>query len=90
MSAHLKNTVACAAVAASLALSVGFASAKRLHAPHERGTAPKQTQFVCTAPSEFLRLSHSLKRVTQKVDDKRPITIVFDVRFGNCPTNDAM
>ena len=71
--AHLKRNIVCTTAAASMALSMGFASAEPLSS---REHAPIAPQAACTAPAQLARLDHSLKRVSQKIQGRQALTIV--------------
>ena len=73
MATSLTRIIACTVVAAGVALSFGYASAKRSPSPGERFGA---SRAACTAPSDVVRLDHSLEHVTQKILARQPLTIV--------------
>jgi acyl-CoA thioesterase-1 len=77
MSVHLNRTIAASVAAASLALSVGFASAMHSRS-HDRPHIPRNSASLvaCTGPAELVRLDHSLNHVARKIVDKQPLTIV--------------
>lgn len=78
MSIHLNRTIAASVAAASLALSVSLASATHSRSLHARAHISKNiaTQSACTGPADLVHLDHPLKRVAQKLQDNRPLTIV--------------
>jgi lysophospholipase L1-like esterase len=77
MSVHLKRTIAASVAAASLALSVGFASAMHVRS-HDRAHVGRNSasQLACTGPADLVRLDHPLKRAAQKLQDRQALTIV--------------
>jgi len=81
MPTNLNRAIACTVTVtvASLALSMGFASAAHPPSPNKR-IAPvaerAAPRAVCTAPAELVRMNYSLNRVAQKILAKQALTIV--------------
>jgi acyl-CoA thioesterase-1 len=79
MPTNLNHAIACTVTVASLALSMGFASAAHSPSPIKRAVPVAErgaSRAVCTAPADLVRLNYSLNRVGQKVLAKQALTIV--------------
>jgi lysophospholipase L1-like esterase len=96
MPTNLNRAIACTITVASLALSMGFASAAHSPSPNKRVVPVAEraaSRAVCTAPAELVRLNYSLNRVAQKILAKQALTIVAigsSSTFGQGASSPAM
>jgi acyl-CoA thioesterase-1 len=96
MPINLNRAVACMITVASLALSMGFASAAHSPSADKRAVPVAEraaSEAVCTAPAELTRLNYSLNRVAQKILAKEALAIVAigsSSTFGQGASSPAM